>query len=140
MVQRYKPEADGWKQLRTEGFMSTVGPLWSRQDGQSWEHGMHVEPQHQNPLGIAHGGMLVTFIDQAISMIAWNAAGRRPCATIQLDTHFLASAKSGDFIVARAAVTRQSATLIFLRGVLIVQDREIMTAQGLMKIIQRSSD
>ena len=140
MVQLYKPQEDGWKTLNTEGFVSTIGPVWSRPVGQSWEYGMLVEPRHENPLGIAHGGMLVTFIDQAISMIAWTASGRKPCATIQLDTHFLAPAKAGNFIVARATVTRQSATLIFLRGTLSIQDHDILTAQGLMKIVQRSSD
>ena len=140
MEQRYQPEVDGWKLLRTEGFFSTIGALWSRPLDQSWEYGLHVEAHHENPLGIAHGGMLVTLMDQAISMIAWSASGRKPCATIQLDTHFLAPAKAGDFIVARAEVTRQSATLVFLRGALIVRDREILTAQGLMKIVQRSSD
>lgn len=140
MVQIYKPEEQGWKMLRSEGFMSTIGPLWSRKREQSWEYGLHLEPQHQNPLGIAHGGMLVTMIDQAFSMIAWSASGRQPCATIHLDTHFLSPAKAGNFLVARVNITRQTSTLIFLRGSLIVDDREIMSAQGVMKIIQRSSD
>lgn len=136
----FTPQEHGWKLLNTEGFISTIGPLWSRQIEETWEYGLHVEAHHQNPLGIAHGGILMTFMDQAISMIAWSAAGRKPCATVQLDTHFLSPAKAGDFIVARAEVSRKSMSLIFMRGVLRVQEREIMTAQGMMKIIHRSSD
>jgi len=140
MNQILTPHEHGWKLLNTEGFISTIGPLWSRQIDETWEYGLHVEAHHENPLGIAHGGMLMTFMDQAISMIAWSAAGRKPCATVQLDTHFLSPAKAGDFIVARAEVSRKSMSLIFMRGVLHVAEREIMTAQGMMKIIHRSSD
>jgi uncharacterized protein (TIGR00369 family) len=140
MPQPFNPQEHGWKLLRTEGFFSTIGPLWSRPLGERWEYGLHIEPRHENPLGIAHGGMLVTFMDQAISMIAWSATGRIPCATVQLDTHFLASAKAGDFVVAQAEVTRTSTSLVFMRGVLRVDEREIMSAQGMMKIMRRSSD
>lgn len=140
MLPIFNPQEEGWKECRIEGFFSTIGPLWARQTDKAWEYGLQVEPRHENPLGIAHGGMLVSLMDQAISMVAWSASGRKPCATVQLDTHFLAPAKAGDFIVAQATVTRMSASLVFMRGVLRVAEREIMTAQGMMKIIQRSSD
>lgn len=140
MSHKFNPQENGWKALQLEGFISTIGPLWARKHHESWEYGLHVEPQHQNPLGIAHGGMLVTMMDQALSMIAWSATGRKPCATVQLDTHFLVPAKAGDFIVAHAEITRSTSSLIFMRGELSVEDREIMTAQGMMKIINRSSD
>lgn len=139
MLQTFNPQEHGWKLLRTEGFFSTIGPLWTRPIGESWEYGLHIEPHHENSMGSAHGGMIVTLMDQAISMIAWSALGRKPCATVQLDTHFLATAKAGDFIIAHAEVTRMSASLVFMRGVLRVNEREVMTAQGMMKIIQRSS-
>ena len=140
MNQIFNLQEQGWKLLTTEGFFSTIGPLWSRQVDETWEYGLHVEPHHTNPLGIAHGGMLMTLMDQAISMIAWSEAGRKPCATVQLDSHFLSPAKAGDFIVARTEVSRKSMSLIFMRGVLRVDEKEIMTAQGMMKILHRSSD
>ncbi len=139
MLQIFNPQEHGWKLLRTEGFFSTIGPLWTRPLGERWEYGLQIAPHHENPLGIAHGGMLVTLMDQAMSMIAWSATGRQPCATVQLDTHFLASAKAGDFVVAHVGVTRMSTSLVFMRGILRVEKREIMTAQGMMKIIQRSA-
>ncbi len=140
MSEPFNPEHAGWKACRTEGFYSTIGTLWSKKNAASWDYGLLLAPQHENSLGIAHGGVLMTFMDQAISMIAWSEADRQPSATVQLDTHFLAPAKAGEFVVARVQVTRKSASLIFLRGTLCVEDREIMTAQGLMKIVRRSTD
>lgn len=135
----FNPGDEGWKQLNVEGYISTVGPLWSRRAGDGWEYGMVIEKQHHNGIGVAHGGMLVTFMDQAISLIAWNATDRVPCVTIQLDTHFIASARAGNFVVARVEVTRQTSTVIFLRGTLTVDDQLIMTAQGLMKVIRQKN-
>lgn len=140
MSQPFKPEDHGWNAIRTAGFFSTVGSLWARQTQDRWEYGFVIEPKHENPLGITHGGMLMTLMDQAVSIVAWHNAERQPCATIQLDTHFLAPSKAGDFVIARVEVTRKSASLIFLRCVLTVDEREIMTGQGLMKIVRRSTD
>jgi len=140
MKKPFNPEEAGWKACRTEGFYSTVGTLWTKKKAETWEYGLQLESRHENPLGIAHGGVLVTFMDQAVSMIAWSEADRMPSATVQLDSHFLAPAKAGDFVVARVEVTRKSASLIFLRGTLSVEERAIMTAQGLMKIVRRSTD
>jgi uncharacterized protein (TIGR00369 family) len=140
MSQTFNPNENGWKNIQIEGYFSMIGPLWARRNGEGWEYGLQVEPQHENPLGIAHGGMLVSLMDQAMSMMAWSATGRQPCATVQLDTHFLAPAKAGDFIVAQPEVTRMSSSLVFMRGILRVEDREIMSGQGMMKIIHRSFD
>ncbi len=137
MAIAFNPIDDGWKQLHVEGYFSSVGPLWSRRTLESWEYGLQVESRHHNGIGIAHGGMLVTFMDQAISLIAWNAVQRIPCATVQLDTHFVASARAGDFVVATAEVMRQTSSLLFMRGQLKVGEHTVMTAQGMMKILRQ---
>ena len=54
MLQTFDPQEHGWKLFRTEGFFSTIGPLWTRPLGESWEYGLQIEPRHENPLGIAH--------------------------------------------------------------------------------------
>jgi len=138
MTTLFNPQEAGWKKLSVEGFFSTIGPLWARRAADTWEYGLQVQSQHHNGIGIAHGGMLMTLMDQAVSLIAWSAAGRIPCATIQLDTHFVAPAQAGDFIIAQAEVTRQTSSLIFLRGTLSVGGQIIMTAQGVMKVMRQS--
>lgn len=139
MSKPFNPEEAGWKAFRTDGFFSTLGILWSKKNAKAWDYGLLIEPQHENPLGIVHGGVLMTFMDQAISLIAWSEMQCKPCATVQLDSHFLSPAKAGDFVVAHVEVTRKSSSLIFLRGTLRVGESQIMTAQGLMKSVSRST-
>ena len=132
----FSPAEHGWKILKSKGFFAEVGPLWSRQLNQGWEYGLQVEPRHENGVGVVHGGMLVTLLDQAISMVAWAANEQQPCTTIHLDTHFVAPSVAGDFIVARGEVARKTSSLIFLRGALTVNDKQIMYGQGIMKILR----
>jgi uncharacterized protein (TIGR00369 family) len=132
----FDPAEQGWKTLKSKGFFAEVGPLWSRRLDEGWEYGLLVEPRHENGVGVVHGGMLVTLLDQAISMVAWAANEQQPCTTIHLDTHFVAPSVAGDFIVAHGEVARKTSSLIFLRGALTVNDKQIMYGQGIMKILR----
>lgn len=132
----FDPASQGWKILKSKGFFAEVGPLWARRQGDSWEYGLLVEPRHENGVGVVHGGMLVTLLDQAVSLVAWAANEQQPCTTIHLDTHFVAPSVAGDFIVARGEVARKTSSLIFLRGTLSVNEKQIMYGQGIMKILR----
>jgi uncharacterized protein (TIGR00369 family) len=125
----------GWKPTRSAGaFMALAGPLWARQEGEAWAYGVLAAAQHLNPAGVVHGGLLASLMDHALSAIAWEAADRAPCVTLQLDTHFLSPALPGELIEARGQVLRRSAGLVFLRGGLNVGERSVLAAQALMKI------
>jgi uncharacterized protein (TIGR00369 family) len=132
----FDPASQGWKTLKSKGFFAEVGPLWSRRQGDSWEYGLLVEPRHENGVGVVHGGMLVTLLDQAVSLVALAANEQQPCTTIHLDTHFVAPSVAGDFIVARGEVARKTSSLIFLCGTLSVNEKQIMYGQGIMKILR----
>ncbi|MCC7273609.1 MAG: PaaI family thioesterase [Alphaproteobacteria bacterium] len=131
----FDPSAQGWKQRAAHGFSELVGPFWARREDEGWAYGFVAEPKHVNPRGVVHGGMLMTLVDQALSIIVWEAAQRRSCATIQLDTHFVAAVKPGDFVEARGKVVRQTRSLVFIHGALSVGGREVMTAMGVWKIL-----
>ena len=49
-------------------------------------------------------------------MIAWEAAERAPCTTIQLNTHFLDAIRPGEFLELQGEVTRRTRGLVFVRG------------------------
>ncbi|MFZ4287782.1 PaaI family thioesterase [Variovorax sp. HJSM1_2] len=133
--------SQGWKQVKSAGvFMDLVGPLWARREREgvaaAWRYGLLLTPRHLNPAGVVHGGLLETLMDHALSAIAWEAAGRVPCVSVQLDSHFLSAARAGEFIEASGLVVHRSQSMVFLRGGLCVAERQVMAAQALMKIQQ----
>lgn len=123
----------GWQVRALEGFIAHAGPLWARREGEGWAYGFAIGPQHLNPAGVVHGGALLTLVDHAMSTVAWEAAGRVPCVTLQLDSHFAAPVGAGQFVEARAQVVRRTGSLVFMRGELQVGGSLVLAAQALMK-------
>ena len=128
------PAREGWTPRTLPGFAGLVGPLWTRREGDGWAYAILVEDRHSNPAGLAHGGLVSTLADHALSVVAWEANARRPCITVALDVRFLAPARPGDLLVARGRVVRQTGSLAFLDGRVSVGDADIATATAIMSI------
>lgn len=133
----FDPAAHGWKKMKPHGgFSELVGPIWARRNGDLWSYGFLAEDKHENRQGAVHGGMLMTFADHAIGMVAWEAAGRRKSVTMQLENQFLAAVRHGDFVECDVEVVRAAKTVVFMRGVLKVQGKPVMAANGIWKVIE----
>ncbi len=128
------PGASGWKQRDLPGFIRRVGPLWTRKENDAWAYAIVSKSEHINPAGVVHGGLLMTLIDHALSAIAWEDAGRRPCITIQMDARFLAAVPPDRLIEARGRVIRRTTTLSFTEGSLTVDGDVVLTASAISKI------
>ena len=136
-------EASGWKRLRSAGpFMELTSDLWRRIEGAKGdaavtEYGLLTEKKHLNSAGTVHGGFLVTLIDQIISIEAWEAANRKPLATIQLDTHFVGAVREGEWIVGRATVEQKTRSMVFLSAHFSSAKGIVARAQGIMKLLNK---
>jgi len=128
-------EAQDWKVRTLPGFIETAGPLWTRREGDAWAYGILCGARHLNPAGVVHGGMLLTLLDHAISAVAWEASGRAPCVTVQLDTHFVGAVREGQFAEARAEVSHRTRHLVFMRGTVVAQGELMLSAQAILKVM-----
>ena len=108
--------AAGWRQRSSPGYTGRFGPLWTRKEENGWAYGVLPTAEHLNPAGAVHGGVFASLMDHAVSAVAWEALGRQPCVTVQLDTQFLQAARVGQFLEARAQVVRAAGSLVFMRG------------------------
>lgn len=132
-TQDYVP--DGWKPINTEGFMELIGPLLrSTSIEEKNTYGLQTTCTHKNHIGLVHGGVLTSLMDQVLAIVAWNAADQRPTVTIQMDTRFLGAAKAGDFLEARAAIRHATRSLIFVDGEVSCATGSIACASAIMKI------
>ncbi len=130
----FDPAGAGWVPHDDAGFIALVGPFWSRGTGQDATYAFVAEPKHANLLGVAQGGMLMTFADRALGMAAWSAAGDRPCVTIGFDMQFVSSAQMGEFVELRPQVVRLTQSLVFMRGTLVAASRVVATCSGIWKV------
>lgn len=134
----FDPRAAGWKPLPAEDYPALIGPFWARREPgevKRWRYGFLAEKRHANIGGVVHGGMLMSFADDMLGMAVWESAGRKPCTTVQLNTHFISPARIGEFVESRAEVMRATRTVVFVRGMLVVGDRTVVSADGVWKIL-----
>ncbi|RAR56381.1 uncharacterized protein (TIGR00369 family) [Paraburkholderia unamae] len=102
--------------------------------------GVLVTREHANPAGMIHGGMIASLLDQSVSTAAWEATGRQPCVTAQLDTHFVVAVRPGAFIEARSRVVRQAGSLVFVQAELSVASEIVATGAATIKVMRASAN
>ncbi|MGR3462189.1 MAG: PaaI family thioesterase [Roseovarius sp.] len=124
-----------WKAVKTGEFMDLMGPLLrSTRTEDKNTYGLQTTDIHKNHIGLVHGGVLTSLMDQVLAIVAWNAADRQPTVTVQMDTRFLGAAKAGDFLETRAAVRHASRSLIFVDAEISSSTGPIASASAIMKI------
>jgi len=126
---------DGWKPIRIEGFMGQIGPLLRSTGIEDRNtYGLQTNDGHKNHIGLVHGGVLTSLLDQVVAIVAWNAADRQPTVTVQMDTRFLGAARAGDFLEARARIRHNTRSLIFVEADITSSKRPVASASAIMKI------
>lgn len=126
--------ATDWREIKPVGLMGTIGPLLSKRDGAKWRYGLQTDDRHTNFVGIVHGGTIAAIVDQAMSLVGWEAAERQPLVTVHMDTTFLSAAKPGDFLEVDAVLQDKKGSLVFMEANVTSGDRLIAKATGIMKI------
>jgi uncharacterized protein (TIGR00369 family) len=132
----FDPATQGWRLMRGGAMPACIGFPWAKRSDDHWRYGLLTTAEHANPQGVLHGGILMTFADHGLSMLAWEAAQRAPCTTIQLNTHFLAPVEPGQFVELRGEVTRATKGLVFVRGILAVGDRDVAAVDGIWRVLR----
>lgn len=82
--------------------------------GEGWARGeLHTEVRHGNPMGIVHGGVYCTMMDQ----VAGSAACTRGsmCRTVNCEVWFLAAAQ-GAHLTSRAEAVRMGRSIAVIRA------------------------
>ena len=125
--------AAGWRPVRASAFSGLVGPIYHRRDGDVRRFAFRVGPQHDNSQGRPHGGMVMTFCDEALGLSAHRARPGVSFVTIGFECQFIGAAMVGDLVEIAPHVTRATASLVFMRGDCMVGDRVIASSSGIWK-------
>ena len=132
-------KASGWTLVETSGFLNLVGPLWQRLIDGEHEYAIVAEDKHHNRRGRVQGGLLMTFADRSCGMTARYISGRPTLATVQMDVHFIDSGKIGETLISKPRVVRVTHSLIFMTTEVTANERCIVTASGVFKILKDGS-
>lgn len=134
-----KLKSSGWTIVDTTGFISLVGPLWQRVVNGEHEYALIAQDKHHNRRGLVQGGLLMTFADRACGMTARYVSGRSALATVQLDVHFVDSGKIGEILQSKPRVVRATRSLIFVTAEVTADNRCIVMANGVFKVLKNDA-
>ena len=134
---------DGFLVLAVGGdFIATNGPLYIRSQVQAdgsklRQMGFRVRSRHTNPMGNCHGGMLATFADMLLPMLAHRQEPTLrnqflPTVTLQID--YLSPAPLGAWVQGEAQVLRTTRNLVFAQGLVSADGVPSLRVSGIFKI------
>ncbi len=131
----YDPDLP-WRDIRGEGFNAQLGPIRFAPLGPSrWCTTLVLDDRHINVGGVCHGGVLLSLADVAMGAATFDAGDGHSCATIQMDAHFLAPARSGQRLVAAATQLRKVRDLSFMQCEVWAEGRQVLRASGTWKYL-----
>jgi uncharacterized protein (TIGR00369 family) len=86
---------------------------------------------HRNYGNAAHGGVLATLADVALSHAVYDAERPRLTpVTVSLSVNFLSAAKLGDWLEARVRIDRLGGRTAYTSGTILRGDDSVMTMTG----------
>jgi uncharacterized protein (TIGR00369 family) len=128
----------GFERLQRGGpYVAALGPLYCRRDGDDIVIAMRIEQRHTNMRGIAHGGMLASLADCALSMgIAISCNDKQSFVTVNLTTDFVEAARPGDWVEGRLDIQKITQRFAFANCYLQVGDKRILRASGVFAVMK----
>ena len=119
------------------GFMAHNGPLYLLHQGELVKLGFRVEPRHCNPMGRCHGGMLATFADMLLPLVAIRTAQElthRFLPTVSLHVDYMTPAALGAWVEGQAQVLKVTRAMAFIQGTVTSDGVMALRCSGVFKI------
>ena len=127
---------EGFRKLPvTDNFVGLLGPLWYKKESDRVRIGLPLEPRHGNPMGWAHGGLLVTVADMVMGVGSGFATGILwPHPTVSLGSEFVRGAKLGHWLEGSARIARRTINFCFATCDLVCGGEIVLVASGVFKV------
>lgn len=119
---------------RVSAFTATSGPFFVGHPNGRLALGVRLDAHQLNFGGSAHGGLIATLVDVALSMAAIRASTPPiQTVTVSLSIDFIGGTKEGDWILCETEVLRAGAGLVFVDGRITANGAPVARASGVFK-------
>lgn len=134
------PDNPGWRHwnLKDNTLFNGVvmGNLITRKDSDGRARlRMFPERRHENVQGIIHGAVTLGLIDISLftTMHIVGSGNAGPSVTLELSTQFVGAGNSSRPLDAVTEITRETGSLVFVRGMVVQEDNIVASFSGIIK-------
>jgi uncharacterized protein (TIGR00369 family) len=117
-------------------FLDHVGGIEESREPDGGTIRLTVRPEHVNPNGTAHGGLILTLLDFTLGVEVERSLGEGLAGhpiTIQLSTSMIGTASLGETVLGTARVRSRTKTMSFVDGEISCGERLIATATAVFR-------
>ena len=114
-------------------FEDYIGPLYFKVTDGVYRCAFVVDEKHVNGQGGLHGGMMVSFADYSMFLIAQPHLEGIRAVTVTLNSEFASVARVGEFVEATGEVVHETGGMLFMRGKVFTGERLILNFSGVLK-------
>ncbi|MCQ6262836.1 PaaI family thioesterase [Alcanivorax sp. MM125-6] len=119
---------------RKSGFTAPWEPIYQRPHEEGLSLGLRAGDAHANSRGFVHGGLISTLCDNAMGLSCAGALGGiKGLVTVNLSMDFLGTARVGQWLEVRGAVTRTGRTLNFAEARVFADGKLCARGSGVFK-------
>ena len=126
-----------WKSISNSQYSKLLGQLESCHEEGKDLYRMFVDQSHLNSGNFAHGGFLMSFLDNVMGNAAFRSFENAPCVTISMTTHFTYSASPGDELIGEPIIEKRTNSLSFVKCQVFSSNRLIVSGSGIWKKVNR---
>ena len=96
-----------WKSISNSQYSKLLGSLETKRENDKDYYRTTVLKSHLNSGNFAHGGFLMSFLDNVMGNAAFKSFDNKPCVTISMSTHFTYSASMGDELIGQPIIEKK---------------------------------
>ncbi len=120
-------------------FLARSGPYFVPADPAARGLAMRVRAEHVNYVSMAHGGVLSTFADVALSyQLFLLEEGGLPITTVSMAVNYLVPARLDDWLEADVTIERVGGKLAHTSGRILCSGTTLLTMTGVYNILRRA--
>src|SRR5260370_478925 len=123
---------------RSSAYLDLIGPILECKTDVDYRIGLRVDGRHVNSRGCCHGALLALLADiQLGRILAMSTTPSLNLVTVNLSLTYLAAAKIGDWLEARAQIDRVGKRLAYSSGFVLANDTPVLRATGIFQVLHQ---
>lgn len=125
-----------WKSISNSNYSVLLGNLLMQiEDGKPIFKTTVLE-KNLNSANFAHGGFIMSLLDNAMGNACFLAFDKTPCVTISMTTHFIKATAEGDELIIKPVVEKKTNSLCFVKSEILCNKEIIASGTGIWKLVK----